>query len=115
AKSVFLANMSHELRTPLTAILGYSELLQREEIYPGNQMFVREVKAIGSAGEHLLALVNNILDLSKIEADRLDFYIETFDIARMIEDVRVTVHPLIEQRGNQLKVECGDLGMMRAD
>jgi signal transduction histidine kinase len=116
AKSIFLANMSHELRTPLTAILGYSELLQREEIYPGNSMFMREVKAIWSAGQHLLALINNILDLSKIEADRLDFYLETFDIMAMIEDVKITVQPLIDKKHNLLKVECGqDLGTMRAD
>jgi signal transduction histidine kinase len=115
AKSVFLANMSHELRTPLTAILGYSELLQREEIYPSNGTFLREVKAIWSAGQHLLALINNILDLSKIEADRLDFYLETFDIAAMIEDVKTTVQPLVDKKHNQLKVECGDLGTMRAD
>jgi signal transduction histidine kinase len=116
AKSLFLANMSHELRTPLTAILGYSELLQREEIYPGNGMFVHEVKAIWSAGQHLLALINNILDLSKIEADRLDIYLETFDIAGMIADVKITVQPLVEKRGNQLRVECSsDLGTMRAD
>ncbi|HET9224468.1 MAG TPA: histidine kinase dimerization/phospho-acceptor domain-containing protein, partial [Roseiflexaceae bacterium] len=116
AKSVFLANMSHELRTPLTAILGYSELLQREEIYPDNSTFVREVKAIWSAGQHLLALINNILDLSKIEADRLDFYLENFDITAMIEDVKTTVQPLIEKKRNVLKVECDDdLGTMRAD
>src|SRR5262245_35859598 len=116
AKSVFLANMSHELRTPLTAILGYSELLQREEIYPNNGIFVREVKAIWSAGQHLLALINNILDLSKIEADRLDFYLETFEIKAMIEDVQTTVQPLIDKKRNMLKVECGsDLGTMHAD
>jgi signal transduction histidine kinase len=116
AKSVFLANMSHELRTPLTAILGYSELLQREEIYPGNSIFVREVKAIWSAGQHLLALINNILDLSKIEADRLDFYLETFDIALMVDDVRTTVQPLIDKKHNVLKIECShDIGTMHAD
>jgi signal transduction histidine kinase len=115
AKSVFLANMSHELRTPLTAILGYSELLQREEIYPGNNVFIREVKAIWSAGQHLLALINNILDISKIEADRLDFYLETFDIKAMIEDVKTTVQPLVDKKHNLLKVECGNVGTMRAD
>ena len=116
AKSAFLANMSHELRTPLTSILGYSELLQKEAIYPGSGPFVRDLKVIWSAGYHLLALIDNILDLSKIEAGRLELFLERFNIAAMLEEVVTLVHPLVVKKNNILEVHCADdVGMMWAD
>ncbi len=116
AKSAFLANMSHELRTPLTSILGYSELLQKEAIYPGSAPFVRDLQVIWTAGYQLLALIDNILDLSKIEAGKLDLFLERFDIAVMIDGVVSMVRPLVAKRHNALEVKCaGDLGMMWAD
>jgi len=116
AKSAFLANMSHELRTPLTSILGYSELLQKEAIYPGNGPFLRELKVIWSAGYQLLALIDNILDLSKIEAGKFELFLERFDIAVMVMDVVTMVRPLVAKKNNVLEVECaGDIGTMWAD
>ena len=116
AKSMFLANMSHELRTPLNAILGYSEMLQEEAEDLGQDEFVPDLQKINSAGKHLLALISDILDLSKIEAGRMDLFLETFDTATMIQDVATTIQPLIIKNNNTLKVRCADnLGMMQAD
>jgi signal transduction histidine kinase/DNA-binding response OmpR family regulator len=116
AKSAFLANMSHELRTPLNAIIGYSEMLQEEAEDLGREDFVPDLQKILAAGEHLLALINDILDLSKIEAGKMDFYLETFDIAPMIQDVVTTIIPLTEKNTNRLIVHSADdLGAMRAD
>jgi signal transduction histidine kinase/DNA-binding response OmpR family regulator len=116
AKSVFLANMSHELRTPLNAILGYSEMLQEEAADLGQEEFIPDLQKIHGAGKHLLALINDILDLSKIEAGRMDLFLEAFDIAPMIRDVVTTVKPLVEKNANTLAVhQASDLGAMRAD
>ncbi len=116
AKSAFLANMSHELRTPLTSILGYSELLQKEAIYPGSGPFLRDLKVIWSAGYHLLALIDNILDLSKIDAGRLELFLERFNITVMLEEVVTLVRPLVAKKHNLLEVHCaGDVGTMWAD
>ncbi|HNP72721.1 MAG TPA: histidine kinase N-terminal 7TM domain-containing protein [Kouleothrix sp.] len=115
AKSTFLANMSHELRTPLTAILGYSELLQMQYQNTGGDMGA-DIARIQAAGTHLLALISDILDLSKIEAGRLDLYLETFEITNLIERVSNTVQPLIERNANTLAVCCpADIGAMHAD
>jgi signal transduction histidine kinase/DNA-binding response OmpR family regulator len=116
AKSAFLANMSHELRTPLNAIIGYSEMLQEEATDLGYADFLPDLQRIHAAGQHLLTLINDILDLSKIEAGKMDLFLETFDISTMIQDVVTTIGPLVEKNANTLEVQCApDLGSMRAD
>ncbi len=116
AKSQFLANMSHELRTPLNAIIGYSEMLQEEADDLGTPEIKPDLQKINGAGKHLLGLINDILDLSKIEAGKMTLYLETFDVASMLEDSVSTVKPLILKNGNQLVIEpSADLGQMRAD
>lgn len=102
AKSQFLANMSHELRTPLNAILGYSEMLAEDAKDLGQDEFVTDLEMINTAGKHLLSLINDILDLSKIEAGRMELYLETFDLKDLIESVVYTVKPLVNQNGNIL-------------
>jgi PAS domain S-box-containing protein len=116
AKSTFLANMSHELRTPLNAIIGYSEMLAEEARDSGNDEYVPDLDKIQRAGSHLLGLINSVLDLSKIEAGKMDLYLETFDLASMLGDVTATIQPLIQQKGNRLVIETDeDLGQMHAD
>ncbi|MBE7552324.1 MAG: response regulator [Anaerolineales bacterium] len=116
AKSVFLANMSHELRTPLNAIIGYSEMLQEEAEDLGQAEFVPDLQKINAAGKHLLSLISDILDLSKIEAGRMDLYLENFDLATMIKDVVTTIQPLIQKNKNTLVIEGSEpLGSMYAD
>lgn len=116
SKSLFLANMSHELRTPLNAIIGYSEMLQEEMEDFGADELTPDLQKIHGAGKHLLSLINDILDLSKVEAGRMDLYLESFDIVQLIDEVKSTIHPLVEKRNNQLIVECeGSLGNMSAD
>jgi Amt family ammonium transporter len=116
AKSVFLANMSHELRTPLNAIIGYSEMLQEELEDLGQDEFAPDLQKINSAGKHLLALISDILDLSKIEAGRMDLFLESFEVAPVIKDVVTTIQPLIQKNNNTLEVHCAeDAGLMRAD
>ncbi|WP_312109025.1 hybrid sensor histidine kinase/response regulator [Brevibacillus reuszeri] len=104
-KSQFLANMSHELRTPLNAILGYSEMLKEEAEDMNEQGFADDLGKIHHAGKHLLSLINDILDLSKIEAGKMELYLETVDIPEMIQEVLATVSPLVELNHNQLQVE----------
>ena len=116
AKSHFLANMSHELRTPLNAVIGYSEMLQEECEELGAKGLIPELGRIRDAGKHLLALVNDILDLSKIEAGRMELFLETFDVCTAVSDVSVTVQPLVEKNGNTLGLRCAtDIGGMHAD
>jgi len=115
-KSRFLASMSHELRTPLNAILGYSEMLLEEAEEDGNESAASDLKKIHAAGRHLLALINDVLDLSKIEAGKMDVYIENFDIKAMIGDVVSTIEPLVSRNSNKLEVNCqDDIGSMRSD
>ncbi len=115
-KSIFLASMSHELRTPMNAIIGYSEMLMEEAEDDGNDGNLADLKKIHSAGKHLLALINDILDLSKIEAGKMEIFIETFDVAAVIDDVVTTIQPLVEKNGNTLSVDCDKgIGTMQAD
>jgi signal transduction histidine kinase/DNA-binding response OmpR family regulator len=116
AKSTFLANMSHELRTPLNAIIGYSELIEEELIDEGNDEYVPDLKKIQTAATHLLSLINDILDLSKIEAGKMDLFLETIDVPKTINDVMTTVMPMVQKNGNALEVNCPpDLGSMHTD
>jgi PAS domain S-box-containing protein len=116
AKSAFLANMSHELRTPLNAIIGYSEMLQEETEELGYDELIPDLDKIRTSGRHLLSLINDILDISKIEAGRMDLYLETFDIASLIEEVASTAAPLIEKNGNTLNLhQISNMGNMHGD
>jgi signal transduction histidine kinase/DNA-binding response OmpR family regulator len=116
AKSRFLANMSHELRTPLNAIIGYSEMLQEEAEDLGQAVFIPDLQRINAAGKHLLALISDILDLSKIEAGRLELYLERFDIGEMIKEIVGTSEPLVKKKSNVLEVlSPPGLGFMFAD
>jgi signal transduction histidine kinase/DNA-binding response OmpR family regulator len=116
-KSAFLANMSHELRTPLNAIIGYSEMLQEEaEERAQSAVFVPDLQKIHAAGKHLLALINDVLDLSKIEAGKMELYLESFDVRALVRDVQSTIGPLIEKNQNTLEVRCPEgIGGMYAD
>ena len=116
AKSQFLAHMSHELRTPLNAIIGYSEMVEEEASDVGHPELAPDLQKIRAAGRHLLALINDILDLSKIEAGKLELVIETFDVGETLRDVTTTIRPLVEKNANRLDVRAGEgLGAMRAD
>jgi signal transduction histidine kinase/DNA-binding response OmpR family regulator len=115
-KSQFLANMSHELRTPLNAVIGYSEMLQEELEDLDAVGLVPDVEKINAAGRHLLGLINDILDLSKIEAGKMELFLETVDISALVHDVSTTVSPLIQKNGNTLLVEVAPgVGTMQAD
>ncbi len=116
AKSQFLASMSHELRTPLNAIIGYSEMLEEEAADTGRDAFVPDLQKIRAAGRHLLSLINDILDLSKIEAGKLELFAEPFDVRQVIGEVATTVAPLVEKNGNRLEIRCAeDVGQMHSD
>jgi signal transduction histidine kinase/DNA-binding response OmpR family regulator len=115
-KSAFLANMSHELRTPLNAIIGYSEILVEDATDRGDTASVGDLQKIQGAGKHLLGLINGILDLSKIEAGRMDVYLEQVYLARLVEEVRTIVEPLVKKNDNAFVVDCPpDIGAMRTD
>jgi signal transduction histidine kinase/DNA-binding response OmpR family regulator len=115
-KSQFLANMSHELRTPLNAIIGYSEILQEDAVDLGQDNLVADLKKIESAGRHLLGLINDILDLSKIEAGKMDIYLEDVEIVPLLEEVRSIIVPMAEKNANVLEYRLADnLGSMHTD
>jgi signal transduction histidine kinase/CheY-like chemotaxis protein len=116
AKSQFLASMSHELRTPLNAIIGYSEMLEEELGEVGQKEFIPDLQKIHAAARHQLGLINDILDLSKIEAGKMTLYLEDFDVAKMVGDVIATLQPLAAKDANKLEVQCpADIGTMHAD
>ncbi|WP_445249774.1 ATP-binding protein [Microcoleus sp. OTE_8_concoct_300] len=116
SKSAFLANMSHELRTPLNAIINYSEMLQEDALDSGPEDFLPDLEKIQTAGKHLLDMISDILDISKIEAGHVTLYLENFDVATMIEEVMTTAQPLVEKKGNALALKTtGELGTMYAD
>ncbi|MFV1987121.1 MAG: response regulator [Gemmatimonadota bacterium] len=116
AKSHFLASMSHELRTPLNAIIGYSEMLQEDAEDVGQEVFIPDLQKIHGAGRHLLTLINDILDLSKIEAGKMDLFLEEFEVQEMVDQVVSTVRPLVEKNGNDFVVDIADeMASMRAD
>jgi signal transduction histidine kinase/CheY-like chemotaxis protein len=116
AKSQFIANMSHELRTPLNAVIGYSEMLAEEAEDLGALDFVPGLKKIHAAGTHLLGLINGILDISKIEAGKMDLYTESFAVAQVLNEIASTVRPLIEKKNNRLEIKnAAMLGSIHAD
>jgi signal transduction histidine kinase/CheY-like chemotaxis protein len=116
AKSTFLANMSHELRTPLAAIIGYSELLEEQARQRTDEKFASRLNKINVSANHLLSLINDILDLSKIEAGKMEVNPELFGVRAMLEDVIITARPLLEQNGNQIQTHIeGELGIIFAD
>ena len=115
-KSAFLANMSHELRTPMNAIIGYSEMLVEEAEDLGQETFVPDLKKIQSAGKHLLELINDVLDLSKIESGKMTLYCEDIEVAAMVRDVEATIMPLLKKNRNTLATEIPeDVGLMHSD
>ena len=103
AKSTFLANMSHELRTPLNAIIGYSEMLM-EDAEDENEGFIPDLEKISSSGKHLLGLINDILDLSKVESGKMELFIEEYNPNDIIKEIQATIIPLIEKNNNTLKI-----------
>jgi signal transduction histidine kinase len=109
AKSSFLANMSHELRTPLNAIIGYSELLIDDARALGGESLKPDLDKIRSAALHQLSLVNEILDLSKIEAGKLELEIQPFDPVDLFKNVVSTIQPLVERKGNRLESDLTQL------
>jgi len=115
-KTAFLANMSHELRTPMNAIIGYSEMLIEEAPDLKPEDFVPDLEKVRAAGKHLLALINDILDLSKIEAGKMTLFMESFSIRSTIDDVIAMIQPLISRNNNTLVVTCPEsIGVMVAD
>jgi signal transduction histidine kinase len=116
AKSRFLANMSHELRTPLNAIIGYAELLMDEMADLGQESVLNDLRRIQAAARHQLSLINDILDLSKIEADKMELVAEEFDGDQAVRDVAVTLQPLVARNGNTLELDLApDLGQLHTD
>jgi signal transduction histidine kinase/DNA-binding response OmpR family regulator len=116
AKSSFLAKMSHELRTPLNAIIGYSEILKEDAVDEGDTRTAGDLDKILNAARHLLGLINDVLDISKIEAGKMELYLETFELEKIIADVVSTATPLVSKKGNTLKIDCPpDIGTMHAD
>jgi signal transduction histidine kinase/ActR/RegA family two-component response regulator len=116
AKSEFLAKMSHELRTPLNAVLGYSELMLEDAELDGRSEQIADLQKISAAGKHLLAMVNDILDISKIEAGKMVLHVENVDLDQLIDEVESTARPLVAKNSNSFAVERGsNLGAMRAD
>ncbi len=116
AKSRFIANMSHELRTPLNAIIGYSEILKDDAQDLGQDDFIPDLDKIRSAGKHLLGLINDVLDISKIEAGKMEIHAEDFEVAGLLEEVASTVAPLMEKNNNHFILKNAEqIGAMHTD
>lgn len=117
AKSDFLAKMSHELRTPLNAVLGYSEILLEDAELAGEGERIADLEKISAAGKHLLSMVNDILDMSKIEAGKMDLFIGDVDLDKFVREIDITSGPLASKNTNQFVVVRADapLGMIRVD
>ena len=117
AKSEFLAKMSHELRTPLNAVIGYSEILLEDAELDGRGEQISDLQKISAAGKHLLSMVNNILDISKIEAGKMDLFLEDFDLDKLLDEVEITSRPLAAKNTNLLVIDRGSapLGMVHLD
>ncbi|MGI8907390.1 MAG: PAS domain-containing protein [Candidatus Sumerlaeaceae bacterium] len=115
AKSTFLANMSHEFRTPLNAIIGYAELMHEQSDALGDELRA-DIAKILNAGQHLLSLISDILDLSKIEAGKMQVVISTFDVASVVNELAATVYPLLSKRSNRIVVQIAEnIGTMASD
>jgi signal transduction histidine kinase/CheY-like chemotaxis protein len=116
AKSDFLAKMSHELRTPLNAVLGYSEILLEDAELDGNGEQIADLQKISAAGKHLLAMVNDILDISKIEAGKTELYVEEVDVDQLLNEIEMTARPLAAKNTNTFVIEkTGELGKAQID
>ena len=116
AKSSFLAKMSHELRTPLNAIIGYSEIMKEDAEDDGDTRRAEDLDKVLNAARHLLGLINDVLDISKIEAGKMELFVETFDLTKLINEVIATASPLVSKKGNTLAIDCpADIGAMHAD
>lgn len=116
AKSQFFSSMTHELRTPLNAIIGFGDLLMEDIQSAGHSEYVKDLQVMIKAGHHLLSLINNVLDMSKIEAGKMEVYAEPFSILELVEEVTQTVEPLTRKNGNVLLVDCApEIGDMRSD
>jgi signal transduction histidine kinase len=115
-KSAFVANMTHELRTPLNAIIGYSEMLQEDLADEGQIQFIPDLEKIATAGKHLLALVNDVLDFSKVEAGRMELFLENFNPCVIVDEINKTMHLLVHKNNNTLHIDCASkIGEMYAD
>ena len=116
AKSQFLANMSHELRTPLNAVIGITEMLEEDVRDDALDDYIEPLARISGAGKHLLHLINEVLDLSKVEAGRMELHLEDIDVAWLIDMLATTAQPLADKNGNRLTIHCpGDCGAIHAD
>ncbi|MGZ5121682.1 MAG: PAS domain S-box protein [Burkholderiales bacterium] len=115
-KSQFIANMSHELRTPLTAVIGYGEMLEEEAEDRGLHEMLEDLRKVNSNARHLLSLINDVLDISKIEAGKMDVHLETFDVAQLVNELAATVEALVAKKQNKLVLDCApDVGSMHSD
>ncbi len=116
AKSAFLANMSHELRTPLSAVIGYSEMLEEEAEESGEAAMLADLGKIKSNAKHLLSLINDVLDLSKVEANKMDLFLEDTELSGFLQEAAGTVEGLVRRKGNVLVLDFADgLGAIRTD
>ncbi len=116
AKSDFLANMSHELRTPLNTIIGYSEVIEDEANESGQEDLIEDIQTVRNAGEHLLGLINGVLDLAKVESGKMELYLETITLSSLVKEIAATIHPLVEENGNTLAIQqTEDIGSLHAD